>query len=113
MSPVLRSERNRRIARETLAYLHDRYREHDSLTAIAKAAGVSTFHLCRVFRANTGKTISAHRRSLRLYEAARHLLDGESDVGAVAARVGFASASHFAASFRREFGTSPTRLANE
>jgi AraC-like DNA-binding protein len=78
-----------------------------TLQEIASRLGVSVFHLCRTFRAVTGHTIHGYRRQLRV-RAALERVEGASDLTAVALALGYCSHSHFAASFRRAFGVTPS-----
>jgi AraC-like DNA-binding protein len=90
-------------------YVAARYTEQSSLGAIARAHGVSAFHLARVFRRATGQSIHAYRIALRLRAALERIADRE-DVATVALSLGFSSHSHFTSAFRRAFGVTPSQL---
>lgn len=78
------------------------------LDALARGAGVSTRHLSRLFRAQTGMTVGQYVESVRL-EAARALLESGSDtVDAVAEEAGFGSAESMRRVFQQALGVSPT-----
>ncbi|MFD5080458.1 GlxA family transcriptional regulator [Streptomyces sp. NPDC058371] len=80
---------------------------HD-LDALARGAGVSTRHLSRLFRAQTGMTVGQYVESVRL-EAARALLEAGTDpVDAVAGQAGFGSAESMRRAFQQALGISPT-----
>ena len=81
-----------------------------SLKAISGAVGVSPFHLCRIFRAITGTTVSRYRHRLRLRAALEGVANAQADLSAVALDHGYSSHSHFTAAFRREFGLTPTQF---
>jgi AraC family transcriptional regulator len=85
--------------------------ENLGVREIAARCGSSVFHLCRVFRAATGKTLFAYRRDLRLRAALDLIPERRGDLSRVALELGFFSHSHFTAAFRREFGMSPTAFA--
>lgn len=78
------------------------------LDEIARAVGVSPFHLCRTFKRSTGLSLHQYRLRLRLRKALERIGEGERDLGRVALDVGFYSHSHFTTSFRREFGFTPS-----
>lgn len=99
-----RLERARRIL---LARLDD----PPSLHALARAAGINEFKLKAGFRALFGSPVYAYLRDQRMEEARRLLLARRHTVTEVAARVGYANPSKFAAAFRRRFGVSPTDAA--
>lgn len=75
--------------------------------AIALAAGCSVPHLTRLFRL-TGSTVFGRLNILRIERARSLLRETAVEVTSIAAAVGFASASHFAAVFRRHSRVSPS-----
>lgn len=76
---------------------------------LAHVAGLSPFHLCRVFRRMTGTSIYDYVLRERLASTLDAVLDGD-DLTTVALDAGFASHSHFTARFRRFFGCTPAEL---
>lgn len=94
-------------AREVLA---ERYEDGASLRRIAEEIGCSPFHLCRVFRAETGTTLHRYRLRLRLSVALDRIAEPSSDLSAIAFDLGFASHSHFTAHFRQTFGFTPSEF---
>ena len=93
-------------ARDLLAL---RFREALTLHDLARAVSLSRFRLCRAFRAAAGTTLHAFREQLRLRAALGPLAEGCRDLTALALDLGYSSHSHFTASFRRAFGTTPSR----
>ena len=108
--PTWTSGRNREIARELAIEIARDYRSHRSLEELAAGYGVSVFHLCRIYKANHGTTIHRHRLRLRLHSALEALEAGCGDIAQLALELGFTSHSHFSESFRRTFGTTPSRV---
>jgi AraC family transcriptional regulator len=80
-----------------------------SLADLARAVGLSAFHLCREFRVVTGTTITAFRTELRLRASLERVADGE-DLTTIALSLGFFSHSHFTHAFRRLFGATPSAM---
>lgn len=79
-----------------------------TLAAIADAAGVSAFHLVRIFGAAIGLPPRAYVRDQRLRLAKELLAHRQGmTVAAVAHACGFASQAHLSARFKTSFGTSP------
>ena len=78
-----------------------------SLGALGRQAGLSRFHLCRVFAAVSGETPKQLASRLRLGRAAAMLLAGGESVLDVALACGFQSHEVFCRAFRRRFGMSP------
>jgi AraC-like DNA-binding protein len=79
-----------------------------SLTDLAAALHVSPFHLSRVFRERTGRTLSAYLHDLRLRAAVERI--GEEPLTRIAADLGYCSPSHFTDRFRAAFGAPPSQL---
>jgi AraC family transcriptional regulator len=74
---------------------------------VATAAGVSPFHLTRVFQAATGWPVVRYLRARRLSEAARELAAGAPDILDVALSAGYGSHEAFTRAFREQFGATP------
>ena len=77
------------------------------LRSLARGAGMTPFHLCRVFSRVFGETMTAYRLRLRLLASLERVRAGEPLVD-VALAHGFSSHSHFSAAFRATFGLTPT-----
>jgi len=122
LAALRRAPSSRRPSRRTTTSAHRRLAEaakaelaadpaaRTTLGRLAARLHTSPFHLARVFRAETGFTLAHYRRSLRLRAALERLPVGSRDLSALAFELGFSSHSHFAASFRREFGVPPTAV---
>jgi AraC-like DNA-binding protein len=85
-----------------------------SVADLARTVGTSVFHLCRIFRAYTGRTMHEYRSELRV-RLALELLSGAQTRGSlstVAHHLGFASHSHFVRLCQRNFGA-PPRVVRE
>ena len=93
-------------ARAALAALHER---PIGLDDIATSAGVSVYHLCRVFRHVTGNTLWSELLALRVDAALQRIAGGERDLTTVGLASGFSHHSHFSAAFRRRLGLTPSR----
>jgi AraC family transcriptional regulator len=79
-----------------------------SLAALASDAGLSRFHFCRAFKESTGLSPHAWLRQHRLEQAMNMLRDTETSIAIVAAELGYASQTAFAAAFRRLTGETPS-----
>lgn len=91
--------------------VHDWIESHSdsnpTLGELAALVGLSEFHFARMFRVSFGMPPHAWVLQTRL-ERARHLLaDPRSPLREVAARAGFASASHLSRRFLAAFGVTP------
>lgn len=98
------------LAHEAQSLLATRFRESLTLDDIAAQLYVSPYHLCRVFRQQTGVTLHQYRNDLRLRRALEQVLGGENDLSTLALSLGFANHSHFTKAFRRQFQATPSDL---
>ena len=79
-----------------------------SLDALASDAGLSRFHFCRAFKESAGLSPHAWLRQYRLEQAMNMLRDTDATIASVAAELGYASQTAFAAAFRRSTGEAPS-----
>lgn len=91
-------------------YLASRLSERVTLDDIARAVGASPFHLARVFQQRTGLPVHRYLTGLRLRASLERLAEGANDLTELALELGFSSHSHFADTFRREFGRTPSEV---
>jgi AraC-like DNA-binding protein len=106
---VYRVEAVNRAAR----YLADHLAEPLTLEEVARAAGMSKFHLHRVFDEHVGCTLGRYLGGVRLKAALELLSAPEArrmSVLDVALQVGFGDASAFSRSFQRCYGITPSAL---
>jgi AraC family transcriptional regulator len=102
-------ERARReYVEDAKALLQQRYAENLRLDDLGKALHVSTYHLCRLFKEETGMPVHKYLNKLRLNHALEAIAAGEEDLSGLAQRLGYASHSHFTAAYHKEFGITPT-----
>lgn len=91
-------------------YLASRLGERITLDDVASAVNASPFHFARLFRWQTGLPVHRYLTHLRLRDALQRLADGADDLTTLALELGFSSHSHFAETFRREFGRTPSEV---
>jgi AraC family transcriptional regulator len=103
-----RGRPRRDLVESTKAAVMSRLFENASIGDLAREVGISPFHLCRSFRAETGKTLHEYRRDIRLRTALGLTESFRGNLSTLALRAGFYSHSHFATAFRHAFGVSPS-----
>lgn len=101
---------DRRRVLDLVRHIDDDFAEPLTLTQLAARAGLSRYHLIRVFRGVTGESPHQYLIGARLRAAADRLMDTREPVTTVALGVGFNDLSNFNAAFRRAFGMSPRAL---
>jgi AraC-like DNA-binding protein len=85
-----------------------RYREPLDVSALARAAGLSTAHFSREFRRTFGETPHQYLLTRRLERAAALLRNTDRSVAEICFDVGLRSVGSFTTSFGRTYGLSPT-----
>ena len=94
-------------------FIEENLSEPLPLGLVAKKAGLSESHFCRVFREVTGLTLTDFINRRRIEWAKRELLKSETRISEIAFMVGYQSLSQFNRSFARVTGRSPTRFRSE
>jgi AraC-like DNA-binding protein/ligand-binding sensor protein len=94
-------------------YIDKHKTEELSLADVAKAAGASVFHFCKVFHKATGLKFTDYVARVRLEEARTQLLNPNRRISEVAYDVGFQSLTQFNRTFKRVFGQSPTEFRSK
>ena len=92
---------------EALRLMHGQLAFAWTVSALAKRVGMSRSAFSDRFAGLVGRPPMDHLRGLRMALAQQMLEDGATDVGLVAAHVGYSSQSAFGQAFRRTFGRSP------
>jgi AraC-like DNA-binding protein/ligand-binding sensor protein len=98
------------VVQKAREYIDQHKTEDVSLAAVAKAAGASVFHFCKVFHKATGLTFTDYVARVRLEDARTQLLNPSRRISEIAYEVGFQSLTQFNRTFKRVFGQSPTEF---
>jgi AraC family transcriptional regulator len=94
-------------AGKALWFIETHFAQELTLEEIASIAGVSRYHMSRVFPLATGCSLMQYVRGRRLAEAARSLARGAPDILSVALDAGYSSHEAFTRAFRDQFGVTP------
>jgi AraC-like DNA-binding protein len=105
---------SRRTAVERVRLLlSERMEDPPRLEELASTVGCTRYHLCRVFKEDTGLTITQYLHRLRLNEAVLRLSAGADDLSTLAVELGYASHSHFTSRFHRCYGITPSAFRDQ
>jgi AraC-like DNA-binding protein len=94
-------------------YIHEHLDQALPLGEVARVAGLSESHFCRLFKETTDLTLTDYINRCRIEWAKRELLRPEVRVSEIAYQIGYQSLSQFNRSFARITGTSPTAFRRE
>ena len=98
------------LVQKAREYIEKRKNEELSLADVAKAAGASVYHFCKVFHKATGLKFTDYVARVRLEDARTRLLNPNLRISEIAYDVGFQSLTQFNRTFKRVFGQSPTEF---
>ena len=88
-------------------YLAEHCNEKLTLAAMAEACEVSTGDFCRFFKKHMEMTPFEYLQKCRIWNSMDAVLDKTASMGEIAGANGFAGASYFSETFRKEMGCSP------
>jgi AraC-like DNA-binding protein len=109
MSPALVNPVNISQIDDSRHFIENNFTSDITISDIAGAACMSTFHFNRVFKKMIGYSPYQYLMAFRL-EKAKSLLAGAATVSDVAYEVGFNSLENFSYTFRKYTGLSPTEF---
>jgi AraC-like DNA-binding protein len=96
-------------AAKVSSLIRARYTESISTASLAQELGLNPDYLSRIFRQQTGETISAWLRNWRLHIAKGLLSEGKLSIAQVAEKVGIEDPRYFSRLFKKQEGISPSQ----
>lgn len=99
------------LAQALCGWLDEHWRRNVGLAELAQVFGLSSFHLLRVFRRETGLTPHQYALQLRLRRTLLELEGAPPRLATLAADAGFSSPGHFSSAFRAAWGLTPQQYA--
>lgn len=84
-----------------------------SLQTLTETTGLSSYHLIRLFRSQTGETPIRYLLRTRIRMAVRLLVETDDSIAAIATRTGFDNANYFSKAFRHWMNLSPSQLREQ
>ncbi|WP_319541114.1 AraC family transcriptional regulator [uncultured Pseudodesulfovibrio sp.] len=91
--------------------IEDRFAEDISLTELARLAGLSPYHLTRVFEKRLGISPHTYLTQTRI-KRARERLSGTDRIADIALDCGFSDQSHLTRLFKKQTGITPGKYRN-
>lgn len=109
MRRICRSDTNSRHINACKEYIYFHLKERITIEDLADALGVSASYLSRLFKKETGDSVSAYIRRQKMEVAKNLLRYSEYPVIDIANRLSFSSQSHFIQQFREYTGMTPKK----
>ncbi len=98
------------LVQRTLAYMRENVESPAGSFELARHLGITTEHLCRVFRAELREPPMTYFNRLKARHSAQLLLSENLSGKALAARFGISNAANFSRLFKRYCGVSPAQF---
>lgn len=95
---------------KVLLFMEENYQRDLSLERMASVVHLSIWHLCHLFKSETGETPARHLKMIRLRRASVLLENRELSIKEVMNKVGLGDQSHFAKDFKRVYGLTPSQF---
>lgn len=102
------------LCKDVLTHIHNNFADH-ALTneTIAQTFNYHPFHLSRIIKQETGKTLHQYLIFYRLQIAKNYLLTTQHEVSQIAWRTGFCSSAYFVKTFRQNFDITPKQYRKQ
>lgn len=112
--PAQEIDMKNRYVSEAVKFFAEHYAERITVGDVAAHVGLSRGYLQRLFKEDTGQTISHSIASLRVQHACELLISTDLSVYEIASQVGFSDANQFHIAFKAFVGVTPKtyRAAN-
>ena len=103
--PLEESKRMNDVLQFTFRQSHRKIK----ISEVASIANLSSEAFCRYFKVRTRKTYTNFLNEVRISNACKMLIEGESNIQTVCYAVGFQNLSHFNRQFKKVTGKTPSR----
>jgi len=102
-----------RYSEKIMRWIEEHFAEEISLERIAEETHLSKFYVSRIFRAETGSSLTDYLTARRIKHACRLLQTTTLPVERIGAEVGLPDASYFVQLFKKVIGTTPLKYRNQ
>jgi two-component system response regulator YesN len=104
------SSRTSRLALNAKKFIEANYERRTSLSTVATHLHVSPNYLSRIFRRETGLTLTSYIQRVRIDHARRLLAEGRESISEIAYRVGYRNYRDFYRNFVKHENASPREV---
>ena len=107
----LQADDKNTVLQEIISYINSNYHNDITLEALSNKFYINKYHLCHIFRRETGLTVHQYITRIRISKA-KELERGGTSPGKIAGQVGFKTYSAFYRAYVNVVGKSPTSQKN-
>jgi len=93
---------------QPIGYLHNHYHEEVKIEDLSEVSNLSLRSLERIFKKETGMTLSKYQQILRIIKSLELLSSGDLTISETAYEVGYKSVQAFTRSFQSVMQSRPT-----
>lgn len=97
-----------KLVTNVMDYINENIEKNISLESVSENLGYTKYHVCRVFKELTGKTITDYINNAKCLKAMRDLKSTECSVLEISSKYGYENFSYFSKIFKRYTGHSPS-----
>lgn len=110
VAKIRRLNTSSRLAKKVAGYVQEHVYEPIKVSDIADQLGNNSSYLCRVFKKDTGKTLSDYINEVKLEEAKRLLSSTKKSVVEISAMLGYSSQAYFTTLFKKKTDMTPVEF---
>ena len=111
--PESELEKPQFLVRQAIEYINTNYNTKLDLQTVADALYVSTWHLCKVLKKQTGTNFVDLLNNARIENAKRLLLESNMKIYEIAEYVGYTDTAYFSKMFKKLTQTTPNEFRNK
>ncbi|MGL4346436.1 MAG: response regulator transcription factor [Cellulosilyticaceae bacterium] len=109
----LEGEKVHFLVKQAIDYIHRNYNKKLDLQTVSDELFVSTWHLCKVIKKQTGTNFVDLLNEVRIDQAKKLLLESNMKIYEIAEQVGYADTAYFSKIFKKIANVTPNEFRNK
>ena len=108
-----KNEKPQFLVKQAIEYIYENYNTKLDLQTVADALFVSTWHLCKLLKKQTGTNFVDLLNNIRIENAKRMLLETNMKIYEIAEYVGYTDTAYFSKTFKKLTEVTPNEFRNK